>query len=383
VESWAGGTVVLSPRDQTDSQLHNLADDIRALPNGSVLLDPQFYLPHADHEGLRAHDYWPDHYSTGTFWNGSGAVTLLSKLAELNGDLGTAAFVIPGLLAANVNSDWLAIQQSLISEARRIVRTSPLIMTLALSSDATRDESQVAALLEAAPKWKADGYYVVCQHPNGEYLVSDPNWLASVLDLTAGLRLAGAQVILGYCNQQMLIAAAAKATAICSGTWMNVRSFPPEKFRVAYDEEIRQRARWYYCPQALSEYKVLYLDIAYRLHILRSLVPPRNLDGGYASALFSGQQPSSMAFSEQDAFRHYLHSLRGQVSAAEANSFDATRDYHARQLDDAETLLTTLRASGVRGQNRDFADAIDSNRAALAVLDSTRGPILRRRWSTL
>ena len=63
----------------------------------------------------------------------------------------------------------------------------------------------------------------------------------------------GSEVILGYCTHQMLVAGAAKVSAIASGTWMNVRSFPPEKFKAVYEEEIRQRATWYYCPQALSD----------------------------------------------------------------------------------------------------------------------------------
>jgi hypothetical protein len=90
---------------------------------------------------------------------------------------------------------------------------------------------------------------VVCEHPNGGYLVDDPNWLANVLDIVAGLRLGEAEVIVGYCNHQLLVASTANASAMCSGTWMNVRSFPPDKFRTAYEEEIRcplseQRCDW-------------------------------------------------------------------------------------------------------------------------------------------
>ena len=65
-------------------------------------------------------------------------------------------------------------------------------------------------LIERAESWAARAYYVVCEHPNGQYLVDDPNWIANVLDICAGLRLLGAEVILGYCNHQMLVAGAAK-----------------------------------------------------------------------------------------------------------------------------------------------------------------------------
>jgi len=285
------------------------------------------------------------------------------------------------MLASTINDDWLESQRSVVAEANAIGIRQPLIMTIALAADAVRNEDQVAALLEHSERWMTPGYYIVCEHPNGDYLVSDPNWLANVVDLAAGLRLRGAEVILGYCNHQSLIAAIAKVNAIASGTWMNVRSFPPEKFQAAYEEEIKQRATWYYCPQALSEYKIPFLDIARRQNLLTMMAPPAELDGGAASMLFSGPAPSSVGFGEQAAFRHYLHSLRAQVLASVRASFDETCAAHEQMLDTATTILQHLAAAGIRGQLRDFSEHIDVNRAALELIRSVRGAILRRSWS--
>ncbi len=381
--AWGGGTVILSPRDLTDQQMVRLSAEINGSGDGRVLLDPQFYLPYADHERLCSHDFWPKDYDTGTFWQGHGATELLSRLTRLNNRLGTASFILPGTLATAISDDWLMTHRSLLEEAGSLDDGLELIATVALSADAARDQSQVAKLLENAVQWPVKGYYLVCEHPNGEYLVQDPNWVANLLDLAVGLRLAGAKVILGYCNQQMLVAAVAKGCAICSGTWMNVRSFPPDKFRTSYEEEIRQRATWYYCPQALSEYKLPFLDIAHRQGVLDRMAPPPELDGGYASVLFGGAQPSSVGFSEQSAFRHYLHALRGQAMSLRTDSYDGAMSALEDMLSQAERLLSALRATGVRGQHRDFAETIDVNRAALAVLDSTRGAMLRRRWGSL
>jgi hypothetical protein len=162
-----------------------------------------------------------------------------------------------------------------------------------------------------------------------------------------------------------------------------VRSFPPDKFRSTYEEEIRQRATWYYCPQALSEYKIPFLDVAQRQKLLARMAPSPELDGGYARHLFEGPQPTAVGFSEQLAFRHYLHALRGQVQTLEHASYDEARAAQDSLLDEAEHLLGTLASAGVRGQQRDFADSVDVNRAAVALLDSMRGPILRRRWNAL
>ncbi len=384
ITKWQGGTVILSPRDLTEEQLARLGGSIRGMSGGRVWVDPQFYLPHADHERLCSHSYWPDNYETGTFWQGPALTALLNELNQLNERLETDAFVLPGLLSpTTLSEDWFVTQEAVLEEALARNYGRPLVATIALSSEVLTREDQIALLLERSEQWKPSAFYVVCEHPNGQYLVDDANWLANVIDLSAGLRLNGAKVILGYCNHQMVIGGLAKVNAIASGTWMNVRSFPQEKFVAQYEDEMKQRATWYYCPQALSEYKIPFLDIARRFNLLDRLAAPANLDGGYASVLFSGAQPSSVGFSEQMAFRHYLNCLRGQVLAAEKATFDETVTAHRELLDNAGTLLAKLSASGIRGQQRDFSDIIDVNRAALELFTSLRGAVLRRRWDSI
>lgn len=380
---WGGGTVILSPRDLNNKQLRSLAAVVAGIDGGKTLLDPQFYVPYGDHDRLCSHEFWPDDFASGSFFQGPEMESLVRRIVELNRALNTEAIILPGMLANPVDDLWLAHHESFLTTARDLDGDMKLYATVALGADTARDREQVTTLLEAVTRWGADGYYVVCEHPKGDYLVQDPIWLAHVLDLTAGLRLAGAQVILGYCNHQMLLAQIAGANAICSGTWMNVRSFPLDKFSKDYEEEIRRRATWYYCPQALSEYKVPFLDVAYEQGVRALMKPSPDLDGGYVDLLFSDVQPSSVRFSEQAAFRHYLHALRGQVRTLDASGYDEARQLHEQTLNDAEDLLHTLRSNGVLGANRDFTDSLDVNRAALSVLDSQRGPVLRRRWTSI
>ncbi len=384
VTAWGGGTVILSPRDLKDEQLKRLGQELRD-GGGDVLVDPQFYLPHADHERLTTHAYWPKGYETGTFWTGSELGDLLKSLLDLNLAVGARELILPGEYATRVDDDWLAHQAQLMEEAKAMVGDRlPLRATIALSGEATRTEADIDAVLEAVPTWDVPGVYVVCEHPNGNYLVTDPTWMSNLLDLVAGIRLKKKDVIVGYCNHQMLILAAAGANAITSGTWMNVRSFPPEKFRAQYEDEIRQRTTWFYCPQALSEYKLPFLDIAQKQGLLAKLAPPAAYGTTGAEVLFSGPQPSTQTNTEQAAFRHYLHCLRLQVAGSAAPSFDNAVSIQERTLDGAEALLQELHSAGVTGQMRDFfGDSIDANRAALKVLRSTRGPLLKRSWSTL
>ncbi|MBX9951141.1 MAG: hypothetical protein K2Y39_18375, partial [Candidatus Obscuribacterales bacterium] len=346
-------------------------------------LDPQFYMPHADHSRLCSHDYWPANYQTGAFFQSPALAQLIAKLHEQNIHLGCRDFILPGILAERIDDDWLEIQRLILEEARSLDSKLDLYSTIALSSDCLRDDQQVAELIESANEWKAPGYYLVCEHPKGTYFVDDSVWVANVLDLIAGLRMSGSKVIVGYCNQQMLTAALAKANAICSGTWMNVRFFSGEKFWQAYDEEVRQRSTWYYCPQALSEYKIHFLGSASKLNVLSIMAPDAIYDDQYVATLFQDARGVSVGITEQASFRHYLSCLHKQVKLADASSFDDAVILHAARLQTAKGLLSQLSQKGIKGQNRDYSEIIDVDEVAIEVFKSTRGPTLRRQWSQL
>jgi hypothetical protein len=164
---------------------------------------------------------------------------------------------------------------------------------------------------------------------------------------------------------------------------MNVRSFPPEKFSAAIEDEMKQRAIWYYCPQGLSEYKLPFLDLAYSQGLLQEMAPSRDLGSAYVAGLFSGGQPTTVGLEEQDAFRHYLHCFRGQVMRPPAASFEEALAAEEARLEDARQLLTRLRAAGVLGQLRDFSTTVDSTLAAVRFLANTRGHQMRRNWRNL
>jgi hypothetical protein len=308
----------------------------------------------------------------------------LTKIRDLHVRLRCAKLILPGLFAAPADGDWMDRQLAWQDEAESLgIDLGQTLVAVALCSDTVKNNDQVHEILDASNRWRGRGVYLVCEHPAGSYLVDDPTWLANVLDPTAGFRLKGKEVVIGYCNHQMLIAACAAATAIASGTWMNVRSFPPEKFRRQYDEEIKKRRTWYYCPHALSEYRIPFLDVAKQQGVLDNMQTDPALGSTHADILFAGPQPSTVTSTEQSAFRHYLRCLRSQTAAARRPSFDATVTAHRQALDAAEALLTQLRAVGVTGGQRDFQDMLDANRAALALLTTNRGAILRRRWATL
>ncbi len=200
-----------------------------------------------------------------------------------------------------------------------------------------------------------------------------------MLILVSGLKLLGRDVIVGYGNHQLLAVAAARADAMAAGTWLNVRSLDMDKF-YSPEEEFARKAVWYYCPQALTEYKPAFLDIAQRNGVLPLMRPDPALGSTYADLLFSGPAPTSVKWTEPSAFRHYLTSLRGQARQLTATSYVDALSAQDTLLTRAEKLLPRLRKAGVLSTVRDFTPIIDVNRAALITLDNARGSLLRRSW---
>ncbi|GAB61146.1 MAG: hypothetical protein DWB56_14140 [Candidatus Jettenia sp.] len=379
IQSWEEGTVILSPRDLTSDQIKMFSADIVKL-NGRMLLDPQLYDPRANHHRLVDHEYWPTDFNTGMLLGGVALNNLLVELKLLNDSAQTEKYIIPGIYCERVDDDWIAIQNAIVAEADSVFTDKETLATICLSGETLRFEEQIEIVLNCSESWDVDGYYVVPEHPNGQYLVDDPMWLANLLILCSGLRLQGKKVVVGYCNHQMLSLASANVNAIASGTWLNVRSFPPEKFQLTEEDSTSRRVKWYYCPQTLSEYKLPFLDMGFRAGILDKLKPDESLSSTYTDILFSGAQPSSTNYSEQQSFRHYLQCLHEQCTQAHRTTFRETIAAHLLLLETAERLIKTFHGYGVRGQDRDFANIVDVNRSAIGALEMSRGFVLERQW---
>ena len=368
--------VILSPRDLDETQLETLGNDIINV-GGSTLLDPQLYAPRCDHQKLTNHTYWPAGYSTASMnYN-----TVLSELKILNDKAKTSAFILPGLYCERVNDLWLNIHDDIISAASSY--TNRKLGTLCLSSETIRFQDQLDQLLLKTENWNVDGYYVIAAHPDGGYLADDPVWLSNLLSFCAGLKLQNKEVVLGYTNHQMLICACAGIDAMASGTWMNVRSFTLDKFFSRDPDDIKRKRTWYYCPQALTEVKPEFLDVAFQRSMLKSLAPLPEHNSQYSNMLFSGAIPTTTAYSEPISFKHYLSCLYSQCKTTSKPSFDETINHQRKSLKEASKLIGFMHKHGVRGQKRDFEDYIDVNLSAIDTFEADKGFLLKRMWSYL
>jgi hypothetical protein len=384
LKRWGCGAAILSPRDLEVEQTLNLSRDVVKM-GCEALIDPQCFVRDADRERLFTYPFWATlraGNSTANLLAGPSLRNSLVLLRDFSREAGVERYILPGFLAESVNEFWIASLERTIEIASDVFGDpARLIPTIALGTDTVLDEEAIETVIETASKWEVPHLYVVAETPTA-YLVDDPSWLGDLATLVAGLELAGKSVTVGYCSHQMLLLIAANAHSIASGNWLNVRAFPPEKFYQPAEKEHKQNATWYYCPQALSEYKLTFLTRAKRAGVLPQMEPPKPLRSEYSDAFFSATDPASIKGGQQSSFRHYLNALHEQAAmlTSNATSFDAAVKGHEALLDNAAKTLKQLREKGVYGQDREFTEYLDVNRSALAALKQSRGALLRRRW---
>lgn len=384
IQRWGEGTIVISPKNMTLDQILTFSGKING-SGGSVLIDPQFYVPRTSQENLQNHTFWPNSFDTSTFFNGEGIDRMIDTLVnDYILPSNASGVIIPSLyINDEADGDWGSINELTIRSLDRHFLNVPRYLTLCVGVDILKSEEKTHCLLEHVEDYPVDGFYILPVHPNNEYLVDDMTWLINLIDLVAGLKLLRKRIIIGYCNHQFLAFALAKVDAICSGIWLKTRAFPLGDFDEDDESGFATRRTWYYCPQALSEYQIPTLDVAHRAGILNQLETASSYHSSYPSPLFSGAQPTTVAFREPEAFRHYLQCLKVQCEESQKSSYEETKDYLTLLFETASDLTDYFRSNGVRGSKRDFSNIADSNLALLDGFDAIRGLVYKTTWNTI
>jgi len=379
-EYWGEASVILSPLNIAPEKLKPYAESLKKA-GGRVLFDPQMYSPRKHHKNLQKYDYFPKAKITDIELGDCGSV--LSAIATINNEINSESFILPSQTIGKFDERWSKTQNSISRQGRTLADGKKMFHTISLTGDVLLDDAQVESIIQSVEQWDVDGAYITCEHPERYYLVDKPLWVANLLALVAGIKRLKKEVIVGYANHQMLCLALAKCDAIAAGNFQNVRWFQPEHFETLDNDEPSRRATWYYCPQALSEYKVTYLDVAKRAELQSSMAPPTNMTNKYSSVLFEGALPSSTNYKEPDSFKHYLHCLRIQCDTVSKSSYEETRDTLAVSLETASSIISGLRNEKIKGQDRDFCEIIDANEAAISIFDKEFGFAMSQEWNTL
>jgi len=376
---WQGASVILSPLNIPEDKVASFAQSL-IKADGKVLFDPQMYSPRKIHKNLQPYSYWPQTGITNIELGDYGKV--LAAIAKINEQAQTEAFILPSNTTSVANELWHRVQLSVVEQARKVANGRSLIHTIALTSGVLSDEAQMESIIEYASHWSVEGVYIVCEHPGG-YLVDNPLWVNNLLTLVAGIKRQGKITIVGYASHQMLCLALAKCDAIAAGSFLNTRWFKPDHFETIDDAEPSRRSTWYYCPQAFSEYKITYLDVAMRMGLLSRMAPPSYMENPFSHMLFEGALPSSTNYKERNSHLHYLHCMKLHCEMSTKETYAETRDAHIALLGTASSLTSGLRKEKIKGQDRDFCEIADVIEAAIAVYDKDFGFAMAQEWDNI
>jgi len=218
-------------------------------------------------------------------------------------------------------------------------------------------------VLDEAVNFSVSGFYVLHKPPQDQFLVSDDDYLYAVLDELLSLRAAEKQIIVGYANHQAILYAAVGVESIASGNFRNVRSFDPAIFDQQEPDE-RQRAVWYFDGGSLSEFRIQTVQLAYRRG-LRGMFGPACQ---YCTPLLEAADPSTVNWTEREAFRHCLFEMNRQWTRFSPMPIGQRWTAVLEVLHEAQERLVRLRHRGVILGERSFASAIEPSLAALEAL---------------
>ena len=370
LKDWNGGSVILNPRVLTKDQLMSSSESFKKY-GANLFFDPHCYIPRSDKPILNSQEYWfKNDYSTNAYADTDKIKDNIKILKKYNDEMHTDAYIFPNTICSKADDIWLEVQNNWINVCNEIMNDKKRFATLCISNKILQDEIQLEKIISEVEKWDVDGFYIIPEHPKGEYLIEEPVWLINLLNLCATLKLREKEIIVSYATHQLFLLSIANIDGLATGNYMNVRAF--DSSNMFNSDESKRRAVWYYCPNSLSEYKRPFLDIAYHNQQLQLLKPNNSEEQKYCNILFEGAQPSNTKFNDTLSFKHYISCFKYQVENLKRDSYEETFAVQEMILNQAEQYA--------RGQARDFYEIIDVNRAAITVFNSQMGFNMKMEW---
>lgn len=384
-DKWKETSLILSPRDIEMEKLEKWSEDFHH-HRISCYFDPQCYFVDSTSFKLISYPYWKDFLKWEFERDTESMEDLISRIKECNTLSRTVAYILPARMIQYDNAWDDTFKKGLVTitnVAKKKMTDKPIYVTLALPAGLlVQREEVLEPLMQFWENLSVDGFYLVAEPPDNQYLVDNPNWLYNVLKICASAKTKGKKVIYAYGNHQMLALSLTGIDAISSGTWLNLRHFTN---RFVESEDFRKKAVWIYYPPALSEFKMAFVDWAYNHNFLNDMWLNEEiyLDENIRKILKSDTRPSMTGFNESDSFVHYLVSLEHQVQLLNKGSYEDAYSTYKSMLDIAEQKMDLLKKNGMSAQTRDFRNVLDVNRAAISELDKNyRFPLIME-WGNI
>jgi hypothetical protein len=240
--------VIFGAKDIGREKLEGKIAEVRAAhPNAQCLFDPQFYASLvAGQNGARLgslvgsdpYPYFAPRRRRDLEREGI-VMSDLRNVLEFQHELDVTAAIAPSIvIPKSLNSLHTVIAKDFLRNARGVWNElggdRPLYATLAISSAALEDKSELEEFLEEITEIedRPDGFYLLLEKPDGAIpdSLTEVNELSRWMLINYTLKLNGFSVINGYTDLLAPYLGAAGADAVASGWFNTLKAFSLKKF---------------------------------------------------------------------------------------------------------------------------------------------------------
>lgn len=343
IENGYADGAILSPADYRREQNESIAASINAL-GGTVLFDPQFYIPRSDRHKFDTYDYFQDFGGDDfdTVGVGQQLESLCEEILDLQDKFETDAYISPArLLDAFSDSKleyWEELTAAFIDAAEERERDVPVFASLPVDQRPLNDKRQRSKLLNQVTQLDPDGFYVSGEFDDEHrYPLTGASNVYSMLDLMNGLKQNQYEILVGHSHQVAHLFFGIGVDAFASGHYINLRAFDTSRWEPGDDQGGGRQVVKYYSDKLLNELRVdPDLDLMYQKDDfdLETVRTPSEYD----DPLFEeSDPPSTVGWKFRDAgWDHYIWSC-----------YKISRKYRGKTLEEKfETAEKTVEGAG-------------------------------------
>lgn len=262
---------ILSPADYPFDKNLEISRSINR-KNGTVLFDPQFYIPRTNRPDLETYGYF-DQYGGNEFDTAgvsSQYNSLCQEIISTQDELNVDAYVSPARFLDTFSEpkidEWEEMTGHFLKIAEEDGRDIPVLVSLPIYQKSLVDAEQRTYLLNRITQIDADGYYVSVEF---EREVSHPltgsSNVYSLLQLLNTLKKNRYDVLVGHTHQIAHLFLGIGINAFASGHYQNLRSFDTRRWDPEDEQGGGRIVVKYFSDRLLNELRVdPELDLMYQ-----------------------------------------------------------------------------------------------------------------------
>lgn len=313
LENGFGDGGILSPADYEREKNKQIAETIKD-EEGTVLYDPQFYIPRTDRPGLDTYEYFTEYGGDDfdTVGVSSEYETLSRQIIELQDYLDVDAYIAPARFLDTFSdvkvSEWEEMTNVFLNVARSEGRDIPILASLPVYQKSLIDTEQRSTLLNRITQVDVDGFYVSAEFDREiRHPLTGASNVYSLLHLLNTLKKNRYDVLVGHTHQIAHLFFGIGINAFASGHYQNLRAFDTRRWDPEDEQGGGRLVIKYYSEKILNELRVdpeldlMYQKEGFDMETIRSGSP-------YEGDLFDDSLPPSATgwkFREA-AWDHYL-----------------------------------------------------------------------------